>query len=282
MTASRIRHVLQPAPLVRELDEAMDYLHGLFGIYPSERIRIPGAGVDNAVYPLGAETFLELIAPYEASSSAGKLLERRGPGWHMCSFDIDPAGTSEVDGVLKDRGVRVVEHNSFDAVEAWHLHPKDVGGALTLLAARRSLDDNALYAGRAYRAYVRTNTRVVGPVAGISWIGEDVDSLSTHLARVLGIEFGDDVDDGDSVMRESALSGGTFIQARAPSGASGNAAGFLERCGPGLYHLALRVADKGELERRLNVHGLTPSAVGTSGWLDSAGPLRFPIEFLSG
>ena len=74
----RVEHVLQPALLVRSLDATLDRLQELFGMYPSERVRIPFAGVDNAVYALGGQTFLELIEPYVPESSAGKLLARTG------------------------------------------------------------------------------------------------------------------------------------------------------------------------------------------------------------
>ncbi len=272
-------HVLQPAPLVADLDRSMDFLHALFGMYPSERVRITTAGVDNAVYALGNETFIELIAPYEPSSAAWRLLQARGPGWHMCSFDLEKGSETSVGGSMEKAGVRVVQHNRHDTVEAWHLHPRDTGGILVLLAARKSQDDNALYAGGAYREYVSTNSRVVDCVLGVSWIADDVDKLAERLSTVFGFEFGEVNDDGDSIYRVAALPRGTFVQARAPLGPDTDAAAHLSTRGAGLYHMALHVADGAELDRRLTALGLdTREVPASSRWLYTTDSLEVPIE----
>ncbi len=273
----RLHHVLQPAPLVADIDASMDFLHALFGMYPSERVRITNAGVDNAVYALGNETFIELIAPYDPSSAAWRLLDTRGPGWHMCSFDLD-VDADAVGPAMDAAGVRVVQHNRQRTVEAWHLHPRDAAGVLVLLAIRDSRDDNGLYAGGAYKEYISTNTRVVDRIDGVSWISDDVDKLAERLSAVFGFEFGPPDDDGDSRFRQAVLSRGTFVQARTPLGPDSDAASHLERHGAGFYHLALHVADAGELDARLLALDLATSDRKHSRWLTPTPALAVPVE----
>lgn len=274
----RLHHVLQPAPLVAGIDASMDFLHALFGMYPSERVRITNAGVDNAVYALKNETFIELIAPYDPSSAASRLLSGRGPGWHMCSFDLEPGSQALVKASMNEAGVRVVQHNRQATVEAWHLHPRDTGGILVLLAARSSLEDNALYAGGAYKEYISTNTRVIDRILGVSWISDDVDKLAACLSTIFGFEFGPASDDGDSKIRQAELPRGTFVQARAPLGPDTDAAAWLDRCGAGFYHLALSVADSSELDRRAATLAAGTVSRGGARWLPPTEHLAVPIE----
>ena len=48
--ALRVEHIAQPAVLVDDLDAALDWISAVFKAYPSERVDIAGAGVNNAVY----------------------------------------------------------------------------------------------------------------------------------------------------------------------------------------------------------------------------------------
>jgi len=145
-----VEHVLQPALLCRDLDRTMDFLHGLLGIYPSERVDITTAGVHNAVYAFDGQTFLELIAPYDPDCAAMRLLHRYGEGWHMLSVDLVDMPVDAAARAIAATGVRVVRENATPAVKhAWHLHPKDAGGVLLNLALRADHDDNGAWAGRA-------------------------------------------------------------------------------------------------------------------------------------
>ena len=186
----RVEHVLQPALLVRSLDATLDRLQALFGMYPSERVRIRFAGVDNAVYALGDQTFLELIEPYVPESSAGKLLARTGEGWHMLSVDLEPVEKETVESYLAEAGVRVVHRGSSKGVDAgWHLHPRDTGGILLLLARRTDRDENGAWAGWSWRDFVKTNTRVVQSILGVSVVTDDLDAARRRW-ETLGFDFG--------------------------------------------------------------------------------------------
>lgn len=281
----RIEHILQPAILCRDLDRTMDLLHAMLGIYPSERVSIPYAGVRNAVYAFNDMTFLELIEPYDEKSSAARLLERNGEGWHMLSVDLVDASPDEVDRRLAELNVHVVHKSSSEHVKAeWHLHPRDAGGVLLLLALRNNHDESGAYAGWRWREYVATNTRRVHSILGVSAVTDRLQEAAERY-RVLGFEFGEQVseDSGDAVLQANCPRG-TFFQLRSPSGESSPSAQTLASRGRGLFHLAFGVKDPdaalvsiekagGQIERRIDGDGLH------SFWTDPATTLGVTMEF---
>ena len=251
----RVEHVLQPALLVRSLDATLDRLQALFGMYPSERVRIRFAGVDNAVYALGDQTFLELIEPYVPESSAGKLLARTGEGWHMLSVDLQPVEKEAVERYLADQGVRVVHRGSSRGVDAgWHLHPRDTGGILLLLARRTDRDENGAWAGWSWRDFVKTNTRVVRSILGVSIVTDDLDAARRRW-ETLGFDFGQGWDDAGDAVLQADTARGTFLQLRAPARAGAPSRTWLDHFGPGLFHLALAAPDLDAARRRLESAG---------------------------
>jgi catechol 2,3-dioxygenase-like lactoylglutathione lyase family enzyme len=267
----RVEHVLQPALLVRSLDATLDRLQTLFGMYPSERVRIRFAGVDNAVYALGGQTFLELIEPYVPESSAGKLLARTGEGWHMLSVDLQPVEKETVDSYLAARGLRVVYSGLSKGVDAaWHLHPRDTGGVLLLLARRTDRDENGAWAGWSWRDFVKTNTRVVQSILGVSVVTDDLDAARRRW-ETLGFDFGQAWNDAGDTVVQADTDRGTFLQLRAPTGAGAPSRRWLDHFGPGLLHLALVTADLDAARRRLEGAGVvidreveTPSVSGSA------------------
>lgn len=221
----------------------MDRLHALFGMYPSERVNIVNTGVHNAVYALGGMTFLELIQPYDPECAAMRLLERCGEGWHMTAFDFVPVPNEEIEAGLVAAGIRVVRRNKNAGIRgAWHLHPKDTRGVLIAAAIRSDREDSSEWAGKAFREYVATNTRVISSIGGISIACEDLVTTRTTY-EALGFEFGPAEDErGDSVVT-AVTPRGTFLQLRTPVAGDSIAALSLKQRGPGLAHLVLMARD---------------------------------------
>ena len=89
-----------------------------------------------------------------------------------------------------------------------------------------------------------------------------IDETAAQFSELLGIEFGDLLDattqtaSGEqSVANKLSASG---VELVTPKTEDGQVAQFLERNGPGLYALSIRVADLAEAEAELEAKGVEP------------------------
>jgi hypothetical protein len=90
-------------------------------------------GLRNAVFALG-DTFLEVVSPVRAETSAGRLLERRGGDCgYMLMFQVDDLAAARA--CARSAGVREVFEVALDDIEEVHLHPADIHGAIVALSA---------------------------------------------------------------------------------------------------------------------------------------------------
>ena len=283
----RIEHISQPAILVEDLDEAMDWLHRVFGIFPSERVDIARSGVNNAVYAFSNRTYLELIEPYDSEGSAHRLLKRQGPGWHMVNVDIADDDFEVLDAEIRATGVRVVQLNRTEHVAAaWHLHPKDTHGVLVNLANPTDHDEHGMWAGWAWREYVSTNTRVVDRILGLSLATDDLSAVEKTWSS-FGLRFTEpEVALNDRIVT-AHCEAATFVQIRSPQ-ADGSpqsddspAAQTLSRWGPGLCHLCWGVRDLARAQSALEAAGMTIERSEESGFWTAMGnaPIAVPMEF---
>ena len=129
LTGPRLRQV---ALVAHDCDRVAGELRQAFG-WP-QPFRDPGVGVfglANAVFAAG-DTFVEVVAPTQPDTTAGRYLERRGgDGGYMAIFqvpDLDAARRR-----IADLGVRVVWTADLPDMAGTHLHPKDVPGAIVSL-----------------------------------------------------------------------------------------------------------------------------------------------------
>jgi hypothetical protein len=132
--------------------------------------RDPGVakyGLHNALWALGG-SFLEVVAPAQPGTAAGRYLERRaGDGGYMFIVDCDdlPARRAHLAGL----GVRIVEDLRAGDADLWsealHLHPKDTGGCLLSLdrhAGGADVMAGYLWAGPAWQAHARPDVAITG------------------------------------------------------------------------------------------------------------------------
>src|SRR5215468_11683935 len=88
-------------------------------------------GLTNAVFAAG-DTFVEVVAPVRAGTTAGRYLERRGgDGGYMAIFQFPDLAAARAR--LPGLGVRVVWTADLPDIAGTHLHPKDVPGAIVSL-----------------------------------------------------------------------------------------------------------------------------------------------------
>src|SRR5262245_19662655 len=126
MPEMRLRQVVMVADA---LDPALDEVQALLGLRVCFRDpRVSRWGLVNAVMPVGGE-FLEIIAPVQAGTSAGRYLVRRGgAGGYMFVLQCNDAVAERQR--LGTLGIREIWRADRPDYVATHFHPSDVGGVL--------------------------------------------------------------------------------------------------------------------------------------------------------
>ena len=111
-------------------------------------------GLRNAVFAIG-ETFLEVVSPKEAGTTAGRLIERRGgDGGYMVILQTDDLAAAR--GAIHAAGARIVDQGDGDGAAFTHIHPKDVGGAI-LSVDHMEPAERWDWGGPDWRAHVRAD-----------------------------------------------------------------------------------------------------------------------------
>ena len=120
----------QVATVAADLESVADDLRAVLGL--SSGYRDPGVGefgLHNVVLAIG-DTFLEVVSPLRAGTTAGRFLDRQGgDSGYMVILQTD-----EEMALLRARmpeiGVRIVWQSDHEDICGTHLHPRDVGGAI--------------------------------------------------------------------------------------------------------------------------------------------------------
>lgn len=172
----------QIALVGEDLAAAREDITAVLGL--GEAYADPGVGkfgLVNAVWPVG-DTFLEVVSPKQAGTTAGRLLEKRGgDGGYMVILQVDDM--AEARARVQAQGVRVVQQADFDGVAMTHLHPKDVGGAILSLDAMVP-KERWEWGGPHWREQVRTDTSAA--IVGAELQGEDPARMAARWGAVLG------------------------------------------------------------------------------------------------
>jgi hypothetical protein len=179
---SRAVRLRQIALVARRLEPAVEELCGVLGI--DVGYRDPGVGVfglENAVMPVG-DTFLEVVSPVKADTTAGRLLERRrGDGGYMVILQTDDLARERAR--IAQLGVRVVWEAKLSDAAAIHLHPRDVGGAIV------SFDwmdppESWKWAGPQWKSHVRGDRSAA--LVGAELQSADPARMAARWSQVLG------------------------------------------------------------------------------------------------
>jgi len=126
MAYLRLRQICLVA---RALEPAVADLADIFGLAVCYRDGNVGKyGLVNALFPIGA-SFLEVVAPIEHGTAAGRYLERRsGDGGYMVILDCDDVERRRrrMDAI----GVRIANPLKYESYTGLQLHPRDTGGSM--------------------------------------------------------------------------------------------------------------------------------------------------------
>ena len=144
-------------------------------------------GLTNAVFAAG-DTFVEVVAPVQPGTTAGRYLERRGgDSGYMAIFQMPDLAAAR--RRIADAGVRVVWTSDHADIAGTHLHPKDVPGAIV------SLDwadppESWRWAGPAWTGLAPQHAS--GGVSGLTVEVSDPAGAAARWASVLGLTATDD------------------------------------------------------------------------------------------
>jgi hypothetical protein len=169
-------------------------------------------GLHNAVMALGSD-FLEVVAPIQPDSAAGRHLDRRGEGGYMLIVQVDdiPAARARA----KDLGIRTAWEIDLDDISATHLHPADIGG--TILSIDQPLPPESWrWGGPDWigQAGLGAPGRLRGAILQVP----DPEATAARWAQVLGVPAGLTLtlDDGQEIKFEAGDAGLAEIAVEVP------------------------------------------------------------------
>ena len=230
----------QVAFVTRDLEPAVEALCDVLGT--GVAYRDPGVevfGLRNAVMPLG-DSFLEVVSPERAGTTAGRLLERRGgDGGYMVIVQSQArdADRKRVEAL----GVRIAWEAALEDAATLHLHPRDVGGAIL------SLDwmappESWRWAGPRWRECVRTNA--VSGITGVEIQARDPVAMAQRWGEVLAQSVRRGDGRGDAVEEIDLPDGGAirFVAER-------------DGRGEGVSGLLVAAVDPERVRARAQAHG---------------------------
>jgi hypothetical protein len=184
----QLRQVCLVAPALAPLADDLAAIFGLVPCYSDPHVR--RYGLENILFPLGT-TLIEIVAPVEAGTAAGRFLERTGGrGGYMAIFACDDPDA--LGAAAEARGVRtahVIDHPPYHGVQ---LHPRDCRAGFiefNHVAGETSLDGVYPPAGPGWQRCVRTD--VSRRVVAVQLQSPTPASLAAHWAALLGIGIAD-------------------------------------------------------------------------------------------
>jgi hypothetical protein len=172
----------QIALVAKDLAAARADISAVLGIdYAYDDPGVGKYGLRNAVFPIG-DTFLEVVSPKEAGTTAGRLLEkRRGDGGYMVILQVDDL--AQALAKVKDASARIADQRDKDGAAFTHIHPKDIGGAILSLD-RMIPKERWEWGGPIWQSHVCTDTSV--KVAAAELQAQDPAKMAARWAQVLG------------------------------------------------------------------------------------------------
>jgi len=144
-------------------------------------------GLENCLFPIGSQ-FLEIVAPVEKNTHAGRFLERRrGVGGYMVITQCQDH--QEYKDRVNALGVRIAHQFSIENFVNMQLHPRDTGGSFfeidQQLPAPGPERDPWAPAGAKWREFV--NKERVVAITTVEMQCEDPLSVANRWGQIAGI-----------------------------------------------------------------------------------------------
>jgi hypothetical protein len=138
-------------------------------------------GLHNAVFPIG-DTFLEVVSPKVAGTTAARLLEKRGgDGGYMVILQVDDL--AEARARIAAASARIADQADVNGASFTHIHPKDIGGAILSLDFMNP-KERWEWGGPDWQSHVCTDIAL--KIAGAELQAKDPRNMAARWAEVLG------------------------------------------------------------------------------------------------
>jgi hypothetical protein len=181
----RLRQICLAAP---HLEASAALIGALLGVEECHRdTEVAKYGLENALFPIGPDRFLEVVCPTKPGTAAGRFLEQtRGRGGYMLIFDCDdPSARAER---AKQLGVRLANHIDRERYQGYQFHPKDCRA--TFLEFDHTLggeNPSAAYwpAGEHWQRHIRTD--VTYRLDGVEVLSHDPAGLAAHWSAIMDV-----------------------------------------------------------------------------------------------
>ena len=179
----RLRQIALVTPELRPVEQAICDQLGLEVCY-----RDPGLahfGLRHGLYAIG-DKLLEVVAPKQPGTTAGRFLERRGgEGGYMILLQTDDVEHHKAR--VENAGMRVVHDGEIKqqgaAIRGIHIHPKDVGGAILSLDQAEP-QESWLWAGPDWQYHSLDS--VVTEMVAVEIQADDPDAMGARWAKAVG------------------------------------------------------------------------------------------------
>jgi|APSaa5957512622_1039677.scaffolds.fasta_scaffold103723_1 hypothetical protein len=221
----------QIALVAEKLEPALTVLTRVLGVKVAYRDpKIIHFGLENALMPFGGN-FLEVVAPIQDGTTAGRYLERRGGnGGYMVILQC-PDALAQRERIL-GTGIRSVFNIDNDEYRATHFHPRDLGNFLLSVDSVKPGEDftdpMCMWepAGNDWRDFV--STELVSEMTGTELQSENPDELAALWSKALDLPL----TESPSGQKAIALLNGTLKFVKDTDGR-----------GPGVGAIDLKVVD---------------------------------------
>ncbi len=227
-------HLRQICLVADKLEPVIQDLSGIFSIPVCHIDEGVGKfGLQNSLLAVGTK-FIEVVAPIQEKTAAGRFLERRqGDGGYMVICQVP--GRDEQDMVRRNaagNGVRVAYDSDRGDWHIMQLHPADMGAAFLEVEWDAEADMTGNWHPAGGKSWKQTvSTEVVSDIVAAELQGEDPQALAQRWAAVTGLQL-EQVNGVPTISLANAKL--RFVQAR-------------DGRGDGLGALDLRVADRARL-----------------------------------
>jgi len=140
-------------------------------------------GLENALLPIG-RNFMEVVAPLEAGTAAGRYLDRRGgDGGYIVILQCDDAKQRRAH--YADIGIRIANDLDYGDFLGTQLHPKDTGGCMLEVDQQDGdvIDGTWHPAGSDWERTVRSDGAAA--MTGCTLQSQDPEKLARHWGSIL-------------------------------------------------------------------------------------------------